>query len=377
MSTIPMKSEVETMSGGSASGDPLERENAVVFRGDGEPQSADLLLGRLAEIQSESGLSPDNYSLGGSVADLENHFATALGKESAVYMPTGTLANHLAIRALCAGKPRAIVQEQSHLYHDCGDCVTQLSGINLVPLAKGECCFTLDELKEAVAESTSGRVLSSIGAVMIESPVRRQMGQVVSFQEMKAMTEYCRSQGIGTHLDGARLYMMSAASGISPREYSALFDTVYVSLYKYFGAPYGAILAGDSHLIEGMFHTRRMFGGGLASSYFAAGLALKGTKGFEERFGAAMQQGRDLVQRLNTLPKLAIKEFEHGSNIFPLNFASDVDTEIVLENLRRNQVFLYPDEGADRISRLTVNTTILRQANDEIFEAFEAALKAA
>ena len=91
----------------------------------GEPQSADLLLGRLAEIQSESGLSPDNYSLGGSVADLENHFAAALGKESAIYMPTGTLANHLAIRALCGGKPRAIVQEQSHLYHDCGDCVTR------------------------------------------------------------------------------------------------------------------------------------------------------------------------------------------------------------------------------------------------------------
>ena len=288
MSTIPMKSEVETLSSGSASGDRLERENAVVFRGDGEPQSADLLLGRLVEIQSESGLSPDNYSLGGSVADLENHFAAALGKESAIYMPTGTLANHLAIRALCGGKPRAIVQEQSHLYHDCGDCVTQLSGINLVPLAKGECCFTLEELKDAVTESTSGRVLSSIGAVMIESPVRRQMGQVVPFQEMKAMTEYCRSQGIGTHLDGARLYMMSAASGTNPREYSALFDTVYVSLYKYFGAPYGAILAGDPQLIEGMFHTRRMFGGGLASSYFAAGLALKGTEGFEERLGAAM-----------------------------------------------------------------------------------------
>ena len=120
-----------------------------------------------------------------------------------------------------------------------------------------------------------------------------------------------------------------------------------------------------------------MFGGGLASSYFAAGLALKGTKGFEERFGEAMRQGRDLVQRLNTLAGLEIKEFEHGSNIFPLTFAPDVDTEIVLESLRRNQVFLYPDEGTDRISRLTVNTTILRQANDEIFEAFEVALRAA
>ena len=332
-------------------------------------------MSRLAEIQSEAGLSPDNYSLGGSVADLENHFAATLGKEAAIYMPTGTLANHLAIRALCGVKPRAIVQEQSHLYHDCGDCVTQLSGINLVPLAKGRCCFALEELKEAVTESISGRVVSPIGAMMIESPVRRQMGQVVPFQEMQAMTDYCRSQGIGTHLDGARLYMMSAASRTSPREYSSLFDTVYVSLYKYFGAPYGAILAGDSQLIEGMFHTRRMFGGGLASSYLAAGLALKGTEGFEERFVAAMEKGRDLVQRLNTLPELQISEFEHGSNIFPLTFAPDVDTETVLASLSRSHVLLYPDEGTDRISRLTVNTTILRQSNDEIFEAFESALR--
>ena len=370
MSTLPMNSEVESKVGRN------ESDIAVVFRGDGEPQSASLLLGRLAEMESSAGLSPDYYSLGGSVAELENHFATVLGKESAIFMPTGTLANHLAIRAMCGGKPRAIAQEQSHLYHDSGDCVTQLSGINLVPLGKGETCFSLEELKQAIAESTAGRVVNPIGAVMIESPVRRQMGQVVPFQEMKAMTDLCRDHGIGTHLDGARLYMMSAASGISPREYSDLFDTVYVSLYKYFGAPYGGVLAGDASLIDGMFHTRRMFGGGLASSYFAAALALQGADGFEDRFGAALQQGRDLVQRLDTLPKVEIREFDHGSNIFPLTFAPEVNTENVMESLGRNQVFLYPDEGTDRISRLTVNTTILRQSNDAIFEAFESALKA-
>jgi threonine aldolase len=352
-----------------------ESDISVVFRGDGEPQSANLLLGRLAEMESSAGLDPDYYSLGGSVAGLENHFAAALGKESAIFMPTGTLANHLAIRALCGVKPRAIVQEQSHLYHDSGDCVTQLSGINLVPLARERTCFDLEELGQAIFESTAGRVVNPIGAVMIESPVRRQMGQVVPFQEMKAMTDLCRNHGIGTHLDGARLYMMSAASGISLQEYSALFDTVYVSLYKYFGAPYGGVLAGDAGLIDGMFHTRRMFGGGLASSYFAAALALQGAEGFEERFAAALQQGRDLVQRLNSLPGVEIREFDHGSNIFPLTFSPDVDTERMLETLARNQVFLYPDEGTDRITRLTVNTTILKQSNDAIMEAFASALR--
>lgn len=375
MSTLPRNSEIDNRVGPNLTDESLRFDKDVIFRGDGEPQSTDVLLGRLAEIESDTGLSPDYYSLGGSVAALENYFAAALGKESSIFMPTGTLANHLAIRALCGVKSRAIVQEQSHLYHDSGDCVTQLSGINLVPLANGRTCFTLEELTQAVAESTSGRVANPIGAVMIESPVRRQMGQVVSFDEMKAITGYCRDQGIGTHLDGARLYMMSAASGVSPRQYSDLFDTVYVSMYKYFGAPYGAILAGDSELIDGMFHTRRMFGGGLSSSYFAAGLALKGAEGFEEQFGDAMKKGRDLIQRINTLPNVVIREFEHGSNIFPLDFAPELDITNVTESLSRNHIYIYADEGTDHYSRLTVNITILRQPNEAIFSAFEEALK--
>ncbi len=354
-----------------------EAEVAVVFRGDGEPISPSRLPYQLAQVSAEIGFDPDSYSVGGNVEQLENRFAEMLGKEAAIFMPTGTLANHLAIRALCNSKPRAIVPEQSHLYHDSGDCVTQLSGINLIPLAKGRPYFTLEELVEAVNESTSGRVSSPVGAAMIESPVRRQMGRVVPFEEMKAITDYCRGQGIGTHLDGARLYMMSAASGTGPQEYTALFDTVYVSLYKYFGAPFGAILGGDSQTLEGMFHTRRMFGGGLASSYLVAALALRGIEGFEERFQEALLKAKDLFGKLNTLPGIEVGEFDNGSNIFPLKFDARVNTERVVQSLRQRSVFLYLDESTNTISQLTVNPTILRQSNDAIFEAFQEALSEA
>lgn len=371
MPAIPTKprAKTDTVPGGIP-----ETETTVVFRGDGEPLPPSLLVRLLADIGSDAGMDMDSYSRGGSVAELENRFAEALGKEAAIFMPTGTLANHLAVRELCGAKPRAVVQEQSHLYNDTGDCVTRLSGINLLPLGKDRVCFTLEELKAAVAGSGSGRVANPVGAVMIESPVRRQMGQVVPFEEMVAITDFCRTQGIGTHLDGARLYMMPAATGIGLKEYCGLFDTVYVSLYKYFGTPFGAVLAGDRSLIDGMFHTRRMFGGGLASAYFVAALALRGLEGFEERFKAALNQARDLFKMLNLLPGIDIKEFEHGSNIFPLTFGPGVDIERVVAGLRLSGICLYPDEGTDRYSRLTVNTTILRQSNDAIFQAFKGAL---
>ena len=78
---------------------------------------------------------------------------------------------------------------------------------------------------------------------------------------MREIAEYCAERGIGTHLDGARLFMMSAATGVSPSEYAALFDTAYVSLYKYFGAPFGAVLAGTEDFCRELYHDRRMFGG--------------------------------------------------------------------------------------------------------------------
>ena len=351
-----------------------DSETAVVFRGDGEPKTPQGLIRQLSEFDAEVGIEADNFSLGGTVEALEQRFAEMLGTEAAIFMPTGTLANNLAIRRHCGVKPRAIVQEQSHLYNDTGDSVTRLSGINLVPLAKDRPYFTLDEVMEAAVSSVTGRVLNEIGVVMIESPVRRQDGQVAPFELMKSITDFCKERGIPTHLDAARLYMMSAATGVSPKQYAALFDTTYVSLYKYFVAPFGAILAGSADFIDGLYHDRRMFGGGLSSAYLPAALALKGTDGFEERFAAAMKQATELFDRLNTLQGINVRTFEHGSNIFPIELGPDVNVERFVLALRERNVFVHPHEADPDRYLLHVNTTILRQSTDILFGAFKDAL---
>src|SRR5262249_59933468 len=138
--------------------------------------------------------------------------------------------------------------------------------------------FRLDELQLVLQRSVTGRVDSPVGAVLIESPVRRQHGQIMPYAEMVAVTSYCTAQGIATHLDGARLYMMAAATGISPQQYASHFETVYVQLYKYFGAPFGAILAGMRARLDGLYHERRMFGGGLAAASLATAVTLPSTQ---------------------------------------------------------------------------------------------------
>ena len=354
----------------------LPPNNTVIFRGDGEPKPPSTMLQQLAEFDQKFTLKEDTYSLGGTVEQLEKKCAEMLDKAAAVFMPTGTLANHLAIRKLCGVKPRAIVQEQSHLYNDSGDCVTRLSNINLIPLAKGCPYFTLETLKDAVEQAESGRVITPIGAVMVESPVRRQSGKIMPFDEMKAVTDYCRDKQIRSHLDGARLYMMSGATGIPPADYAALFDTVYVSLYKYFGAPFGAILAGTAEFTDGLYHDRRMFGGGLASSNFAAALALQGIDGFEARFNHAMTRASALFDKINALESITVERFAHGSNIFPLKLASDVDGTRFIEVLKEHSVSVSsPDSNHAGRIMLTVNPTLLRQDIQNLFRAFERAIK--
>ena len=124
----------------------FDDNDSVVFRGDGEPRTAKTLLRRLNEFSESHQLVDDDFSLGGLVGELETEMATILGKPAAIFMPTGTLANHLAIRKHAGTHGRAVVQEQSHIFNDTGDSIQRLSGINLVPLAQNRVYFDANEL---------------------------------------------------------------------------------------------------------------------------------------------------------------------------------------------------------------------------------------
>jgi threonine aldolase len=242
----------------------IEPERVVHTSGDGigiTPREYATLLDRLCQAKD---ITADSYLLGGAVAAFERHWATLLGKETAVFMPSGTLANQLALRALAGTKRRVIVPEMSHVYNDTGDACQTLSGLTLMPLAPGRATFTRADVQAVLTRTAGGRVATDVGAILIESPIRRLSGQMFDWDEAKRISVFARERGIAMHLDGARLFIASAYTGISAADYSAHFDTVYVSLWKYFNCGIGAILAGPKGVLDGMFHVRRMFGGNLA-----------------------------------------------------------------------------------------------------------------
>src|SRR5690606_19841138 len=256
----PMLAALGTPATANATATLFKRVN---FASDGLGLSPAEYAALLGEVVAEDGFEPDYYSQGGAIRELERKFARLLGKDDAIYLPTGTLANHLAVRRLAGADRRVLVQAESHLYNDSGDCAQTLGGLNLVPLAEGASTLSVGEVERWLQRSDGGRVETRVGVIAIESPVRRRHHEMADFDELTRVSSLARERGIRLHLDGARMFNLPLHSGRSLHEYSALFDTVYVSLWKHFNAGSGAILAGDASFIEGLYHQRRMFGGAL------------------------------------------------------------------------------------------------------------------
>ncbi len=284
-------------------------------------------------------------------------------------MPTGTLANHLAIRTLAGNNSRVIVQSESHVYNDTGDSTQTLSQLNLIPLGVNKATFTLEEVQEVLQRTTGGRVARKVGVISIESPVRRKRGELFDPQQMKQICDLARQQEIKLHLDGARLFMASAYTGISPAAYAAPFDTVYVSLYKYFNAASGAILAGPKELIEPMYHDRRMFGAGLPQAWPYALVALHYADGFQKRYQQAVKTSEEFIQKLAKHPGFEIERVASGTNIFSL-LVKNKDLKTYAEQLKKRGVTVFSPPNPTNRQVMQVNETVGRLSAQQLEQIF-------
>ena len=359
----------------SASEKKIEKISSHVnFTRDGldfSPEEYSVLLSR---ITAENNIKSDSYSNGGIVEALEKKMALVLGKEAAVYMPTGTLANHIAVRKLAYKNTRVLVQAESHIYNDSGDMAQVLSGLSLIPLVEGKTNFTLDDVKKEVNRASEGRVTTGVGVISIESPIRRINNELFDFSELKKIAEYATRNNIKMHLDGARLFNACVHLNKTPEEVASLFDTVYVSLYKDFNAASGAILAGSKEFCEGLYHIRRMFGGSQPQAWPFAVVALQYVDSFIDDYKKSLVKTKELFAKLEQVGAYKLEEIPNASNVMKLHVLKG-DLKTIRENLLKNNIVLNKPTNDFKGFYIKINPSILRIVKNELYDLFLNAIK--
>ena len=235
----------------------------------------------------------DVYSDDPTVKELEAETARLLGKEDAVYMPTGTMTNQVGIRAHTQHGDAALFEQSAHVYILEGGAVSAVSGLlpRLIPGDRGR--FTSDQVREFVGASHPffpSTVQAPATLLCAENTHNNGGGSVWPLDQLVDVAETGRSLGLATHLDGARLWHATAATGISEADYAAPFDTVSVCFSKALGAPVGSCLAGPKELMD----RARRFKQGLGGGFRQAGIIAAGAL-------YALQHHRELLPRTHEL----------------------------------------------------------------------------
>jgi len=226
----------------------------------------------MREAMARAEVGDDVFGDDPTVKELEAETATLLGKEAALYTPSGTMANQLAIRGHTEPGDEILVEANAHLYYYESGAPAALSGVMCRCLNGQRGIFTGADLEAALRPADQHFPRTRL--VCIENTHNRGGGKIWSVKELQEVADTARRHGLLLHLDGARLWNASVATGIPERDYAAHFDTVSVCFSKGLGAPVGSALAGPKSFIEHVRRFRKMFGGGMRQAGVIAAGAL-------------------------------------------------------------------------------------------------------
>ncbi len=246
----------------------------------------------------------DQYGEDPTVNQLQERVAALLGKEAALFVPTGTMANQVALRALTRPGDDVIVSRESHaVWHETGAGAAN-AGVQFTDIgARGT--FTVDEFVAAL--NPRGHALyPPTTLVEIENTHNRSGGIIFPQAEVERICAAARERGIATFLDGARLWNVAVASRRTLADLAGPFDLVSVALSKGLGAPAGSVLAASRELIGGAIRHRRMLGGALRQAGILAAAGLYALDHNIERLAEDHANARRIGERLAQCPQVDI-----------------------------------------------------------------------
>ena len=305
----------------------------------------------------------DQYGEDPTTNELQARIADLLGKEAALWLPSGTMANQVALCVLTRPGDEVIVSRECHAgWHEAGGSAAN-AGVQLVEIgARG--VFSVEEVQAAI-KPRSLPVFPPTTLLEIENTHNRSGGIVFPQDEVKRVCEAARERGLATFLDGARLWNASIASGLSERELAAPFDMVAVAFSKGLGAPGGSALAGSKELIAAASHKRRMFGGAMRQNGIFSAAALHGLEQHRALLAEDHRNAKRLAQALAGCAAVQLDQSSVQTNIVVFHLAPggpDAATVVAKAKARGVLVGAFGPRIVRAVTHLDVSASQVEQA---------------
>ncbi|MBN2722952.1 MAG: threonine aldolase family protein [Deltaproteobacteria bacterium] len=259
---------------------------------------------QMREFMARASVGDEQQRLDPTVNELCEKTAALLGKEAAVFLPSGAMCNHVAIKTHTNPGEEIILDKTAHVRHFETNSYAVVSGVGLNTLSGDRGVYSGDQLKEAVRANDNHMGISSL--MVVEQTTNLGAGKIWSLEQISEVTSTARDYGLKCHMDGARLMNAVVASGVDAKLYSRYFDSVWIDFSKGLGAPVGAALAGSREFIEKAWRYKHMLGGAMRQAGIIAAGALYALEHHIDRLAIDHENATMLANLISDIPGLDI-----------------------------------------------------------------------
>ena len=304
---------------------------------------------------------------------LQEMVAELLGKEAALFLPSGTMCNEIALRVHCRPGDEMIVHRTAHPIHYEAGGPAALAGVNVSALdgARGQ----YDEAAVAAAIRPESRYMPRSRLLWVEQTSNLGGGSIWPLARITAVTDLARRHGLRTHLDGARLMNAVVASGVSARDYAKPFDSAWIDFSKGLGAPVGAALAGSREFIAEAWRLKQQMGGAMRQAGIIAAGGVFALRHHVNHLAEDHANARRLAEGLCKLPGVSLDPASVETNIVFFDLKGAVDAKQAVAGLlsRRVRMGAMGPKRVRAVTHLDVSAAQIERA----LEAAEDALSEA
>ncbi len=320
----------------------------------------------MREAMLSAAVGDDVIDIDPTVVELQETIALMLGKEAAIFMPSGTMTNQIALRVHCSPGDEFICDSGCHIYNYEQGAFAQLSGLVAKTIDGKNGLLDLEQLLGAVRPENEHMVRTKL--LCLENTHNRGAGKIYSLSRVQSLCDWAHSQGLKTHLDGARLFNASVATGVSLESFSEPFESVSVCFSKGLGAPVGSCLVGSREFVAKARRARKLFGGGMRQIGILAAGALYALKHQMDRLADDHANARLLARTVGQIQSLCLSDDEPDTNIVIFHVAKNWGTAAQFSDLLKQAGVLSLAFGPQSV-RLVTHLDVSREQIESACEA--------